>query len=92
MGLGENEVKHFYSAAWLILAAMVFDALDGFVARLTKTASGFGVQDPRHPPRAQEVEGGREDRPAVAEVRSESDVREDAHRLRTALLLSIPRR
>jgi CDP-diacylglycerol---serine O-phosphatidyltransferase len=44
MALAENEVKHFYAAAWLILAAMVFDALDGFVARLTKTASGFGAQ------------------------------------------------
>ena len=44
MALGENEVKHFYAAAWLILAAMIFDALDGFVARLTKTASGFGAQ------------------------------------------------
>ena len=31
-------------AAWLILAAMVFDALDGFVARLTRTASSFGAQ------------------------------------------------
>jgi CDP-diacylglycerol--serine O-phosphatidyltransferase len=32
------------AAAWLILAAMVFDALDGFVARLTRTASSFGAQ------------------------------------------------
>ncbi|RPH50635.1 MAG: CDP-diacylglycerol--serine O-phosphatidyltransferase [Planctomycetota bacterium] len=31
-------------AAWLILAAMVFDALDGFVARLTRTTSSFGAQ------------------------------------------------
>lgn len=31
-------------AAWLILAAMVFDALDGYVARLTRTASSFGAQ------------------------------------------------
>lgn len=44
MGLSENEPKFFTSAAWLILAAMIFDALDGFVARLTKTTSGFGAQ------------------------------------------------
>jgi CDP-diacylglycerol--serine O-phosphatidyltransferase len=31
-------------AAWLILIAMIFDALDGFVARLTRTASSFGAQ------------------------------------------------
>ena len=31
-------------AAWMILLGMVFDALDGQVARLTKTAGGFGVQ------------------------------------------------
>ena len=47
MGLakgGEAANGNFYRAAWLILAAMVFDALDGFVARLTKTASSFGAQ------------------------------------------------
>lgn len=44
MGLADKEPKYFISAAWLILAAMIFDALDGFVARLTKTASGFGAQ------------------------------------------------
>jgi len=31
-------------AAWMILLGMVFDALDGQVARLTKTAGSFGVQ------------------------------------------------
>ena len=31
-------------AAWLILLGMVFDALDGQVARLTGTAGDFGVQ------------------------------------------------
>ncbi|MBI4712317.1 MAG: phosphatidylcholine/phosphatidylserine synthase [Planctomycetes bacterium] len=31
-------------AAWLIFVAMVFDALDGRVARATKTASHFGEQ------------------------------------------------
>lgn len=44
MGLAEGRDTYFYSAAWLILAAMIFDALDGFVARLTKTASAFGAQ------------------------------------------------
>ncbi len=34
----------FSYSGWLIIGAMVFDALDGYVARLTKTASNFGVQ------------------------------------------------
>jgi len=34
----------FVTAAWLILAAMVFDGLDGYVARYTHTTSGFGAQ------------------------------------------------
>ena len=40
----ETLVGHFVTAAWFILAATVFDGLDGKVARLTGTASGFGVQ------------------------------------------------
>jgi CDP-diacylglycerol--serine O-phosphatidyltransferase len=36
--------KFAQGAAWLILAGMIFDALDGFVARLTRTASSFGAQ------------------------------------------------
>ena len=32
------------SAAWLIFLAMVFDALDGYVARLSRTASDFGAE------------------------------------------------
>jgi len=44
MGLDADGAKYFTQAAWLILAAMVFDALDGFVARITKTASAFGAQ------------------------------------------------
>lgn len=44
IGLSEHNPRLFYGAAWLILAAMIFDALDGFVARLTKTASPFGAQ------------------------------------------------
>lgn len=44
IGLDDASARHFQRAAWLILGAMVFDALDGFVARLTKTASNFGAQ------------------------------------------------
>jgi len=36
-------VPLFYSA-WLIFLAMVFDGLDGYVARLSKTDSDFGAQ------------------------------------------------
>ncbi len=35
---------YFAWSGWLILAAMVFDALDGSVARLSKSTSNFGVQ------------------------------------------------
>ncbi len=34
----------FEYAAWLILLALIFDGLDGRVARLTKTTSKFGVE------------------------------------------------
>jgi CDP-diacylglycerol--serine O-phosphatidyltransferase len=34
----------FEKAAYLILVAMIFDALDGKVARMTRTASNFGTQ------------------------------------------------
>ena len=34
----------FYAAAWAILISMILDGLDGRVARMTKTTSGFGVQ------------------------------------------------
>lgn len=40
---GEAAV-HFTSACWCIILAAVCDALDGPVARLTRTASAFGVQ------------------------------------------------
>ncbi len=36
--------KHFHWAGYLILIAMVFDALDGKVARMTRTATNFGAQ------------------------------------------------
>ena len=34
----------FEMAAWLILVAMIFDALDGKIARMTKVTSEFGAQ------------------------------------------------
>jgi CDP-diacylglycerol--serine O-phosphatidyltransferase len=39
-----DRFSHFQQAAWCILGAMIFDALDGFVARMTRTASNFGAQ------------------------------------------------
>ncbi|HSF31572.1 MAG TPA: CDP-diacylglycerol--serine O-phosphatidyltransferase [Candidatus Tectomicrobia bacterium] len=36
--------EDFYQAAMAILVAVVFDGLDGKVARLTKTTSNFGVE------------------------------------------------
>ncbi len=35
---------HFLSAAWIIILAVLFDNLDGKVARLTHTESQFGVE------------------------------------------------
>ncbi len=37
-----NNESYFAWAGWFILFAMVFDMLDGYVARLSKTASEFG--------------------------------------------------
>jgi len=37
-----DPAEYFAVSGWLIVAAMLFDALDGYVARLTKTASKFG--------------------------------------------------
>jgi len=34
---------HFVTTAWLVLAAAIFDGLDGRVARLTRTSSDFGM-------------------------------------------------
>jgi CDP-diacylglycerol--serine O-phosphatidyltransferase len=42
-GADGSEV-HFATSAWLLITAMLFDVLDGFVARLSKTASEFGGQ------------------------------------------------
>ena len=36
--------EQFYFAAWAIVAGMIFDGLDGRIARLTKTPSAFGEQ------------------------------------------------
>ncbi|MBT5469685.1 MAG: CDP-diacylglycerol--serine O-phosphatidyltransferase [Nitrospina sp.] len=36
--------EDFYHAAWAIVFGMIFDALDGRIARLTKTTSAFGMQ------------------------------------------------
>lgn len=41
---GADQVGRIETAAWLILAAMVFDALDGRVARMTRQTSDFGAQ------------------------------------------------
>ena len=40
-----SSLNGFYErAAWAIIAAAVFDGLDGWVARMTKTTSRFGVE------------------------------------------------
>ncbi|QPJ66145.1 MAG: CDP-diacylglycerol--serine O-phosphatidyltransferase [Candidatus Nitrohelix vancouverensis] len=36
--------ERYYIAAWAIVIAIIFDGLDGRVARLTKTTSAFGMQ------------------------------------------------
>jgi len=41
-GSPEERIVWFTYAAWIIILAMVFDALDGQVARLTKQTSDFG--------------------------------------------------
>lgn len=44
MSLIMSSAGKFEQAAWLILLALVFDGLDGRVARLTKTTSKFGLE------------------------------------------------
>ncbi len=44
LSLIEGSKGHFTQAAWLILLALLFDGLDGRVARLTNTTSRFGVE------------------------------------------------
>jgi len=40
----EASKEHFILASWLVLLALVFDGLDGRVARMTNTTSQFGVE------------------------------------------------
>ena len=40
----EASKGHFVLASWLVLLALIFDGLDGRVARMTNTASQFGVE------------------------------------------------
>ena len=40
----EASKTNFVLASWLILLALVFDGLDGRIARMTKTTSRFGVE------------------------------------------------
>jgi CDP-diacylglycerol--serine O-phosphatidyltransferase len=40
----EASSGHFEKAAWFIVISMIFDGLDGRVARLTNTTSQFGVE------------------------------------------------
>ncbi len=40
----EASKDNFYMASWLILLALVFDGLDGRIARMTNTTSQFGVE------------------------------------------------
>ncbi|AKF24338.1 CDP-diacylglycerol--serine O-phosphatidyltransferase [Sulfurovum lithotrophicum] len=44
LSIVEASKEDFNSAAWLILLALVFDGLDGRVARMTNTTSQFGVE------------------------------------------------
>jgi CDP-diacylglycerol--serine O-phosphatidyltransferase len=41
---GDGKDLYFAYSAWLLILAMLFDVLDGFAARLSKTASEFGGQ------------------------------------------------
>ena len=40
----EASKDHFVLASWLILLALIFDGLDGRIARMTNTTSQFGVE------------------------------------------------
>lgn len=39
-----TDARDLMTSAWLIFLAMIFDALDGYVARLSRTSSDFGAQ------------------------------------------------
>ena len=40
----EASKGHFVLASWLVLLALIFDGLDGRIARMTNTTSQFGVE------------------------------------------------
>jgi len=40
----EASKEHFALSSWLILLALIFDGLDGRIARMTNTTSPFGVE------------------------------------------------
>ena len=44
MSMTPDDVRNVMISGWLIFLAMVFDALDGYVARLTRATSDFGAQ------------------------------------------------
>jgi len=44
ISIAEASKGHFILSSWLILLALVFDGLDGRVARMTNTTSQFGVE------------------------------------------------
>jgi len=44
ISLTEASQHHFAKAAWMILLALLFDGLDGRIARLTNTSSRFGIE------------------------------------------------
>jgi CDP-diacylglycerol--serine O-phosphatidyltransferase len=44
MGIGISFDTSMYAAGWLIVAAMLFDVFDGYLARRTKSASQFGAE------------------------------------------------
>ena len=44
LSIVEASKEDFVSASWLILLALVFDGLDGRIARMTNTTSQFGVE------------------------------------------------
>ena len=42
--LEKPELTFFAAAAWMIFLAMIWDGLDGFVARMARSSSSFGGQ------------------------------------------------
>jgi CDP-diacylglycerol--serine O-phosphatidyltransferase len=44
ISLTEASQEHFVRAAWMILLSLLFDGMDGRIARLTHTTSRFGIE------------------------------------------------